>query len=378
VKHSVALLILGSLLTVTGADLPSPRPVAPAPMRTVRAADWSPTAAARYLDARLEWWESWPNAARDHGTSCVSCHTALPYALARPTLGRDLGEAAPPAVEQHMLDGVTKRVRLWREVEPFYPDQTVGLPKTSESRGTEAVLNALVLATRDAEAGTLSQDGLAAFENLWALQMKTGDLDGAWPWLDFGLEPWEAPESPYFGASLAAIAVGTAPGGYAQRKDVQPSLDALRKYLQKGAGTGSLFERLMALWASSRLSGVLQPAQRDAIVAAAVGAQAADGGWSLGSLGPWRRTDGSSLAVGSDGFATALTVLALEQAGVPADTDAIRRGRAWLVAHQDEATGAWPASSVNKERDPESDRGKFMNDAATAYAALALSGVEPR
>jgi hypothetical protein len=24
-----------------------------------------------------------------------------------------------------------KRVRMWRDVEPFYPDQTVGLPKTS-------------------------------------------------------------------------------------------------------------------------------------------------------------------------------------------------------------------------------------------------------
>ena len=45
-----------------------------------------------------------------------------------------------------MLDRVTKRVRLWKEVEPFYDDQTRGLPKTSESRGTEAILNALVLA----------------------------------------------------------------------------------------------------------------------------------------------------------------------------------------------------------------------------------------
>jgi hypothetical protein len=103
-------------------------------------------AAAAYLDNRLDWWVHWPNAARDHETSCVSCHTALPYALARPSLHRvlDEPEAAPP--ERILLANVTKRVRLWKEVEPFYPDQTRGLPKTSESRGTESVLNALILA----------------------------------------------------------------------------------------------------------------------------------------------------------------------------------------------------------------------------------------
>ena len=43
-------------------------------------------AAAAYLDARAEWWSTWPNAARDRGTFCISCHTTLPYALARPAL----------------------------------------------------------------------------------------------------------------------------------------------------------------------------------------------------------------------------------------------------------------------------------------------------
>ena len=65
-----------------------------------------------------------------------------------------------------MMDNVTRRVRLWRDVEPFYPDQKHGLPKTSESRGTEAVLNALILATRDADTGVLSVDGQRAFANV--------------------------------------------------------------------------------------------------------------------------------------------------------------------------------------------------------------------
>src|SRR6185295_13386636 len=47
---------------------------------------WNPEAAAAYLDHRADWWMGWQGAARDHGTFCVSCHTALPYALARPAL----------------------------------------------------------------------------------------------------------------------------------------------------------------------------------------------------------------------------------------------------------------------------------------------------
>ncbi|MDQ6701317.1 MAG: hypothetical protein M3Z36_14145, partial [Acidobacteriota bacterium] len=41
---------------------------------------WDAKAAAAYLDGRASWWATWPTAARDHGTFCVSCHTAVPYA----------------------------------------------------------------------------------------------------------------------------------------------------------------------------------------------------------------------------------------------------------------------------------------------------------
>ena len=53
----------------------------------------------------------------------------------------------------------------------------------------------------------------------------------------------------------------------------------------------------------------------------------------------------------------------------------IGRGVAWLEGHQD-ATGRWPASSINKHRDLDSDVGKFMSDAATSYAVMALEKVK--
>ena len=89
---------------------------------------------------------------------------------------------------------------MWKDVEPFYPDQTRGLPKTSESRGTEAILNALILSGRDARSGSLTDDTRRAFDNLWALQFTKGDLAGGWAWLNFHYEPWEADGSAYYGA----------------------------------------------------------------------------------------------------------------------------------------------------------------------------------
>jgi squalene-hopene/tetraprenyl-beta-curcumene cyclase len=64
-------------------------------------------------------------------------------------------------------------------------------------------------------------------------------------------------------------------------------------------------------------------------------------------------------------------VLVLEETG-ERDDPHVTRGIAWLLANQDRTTGAWTSWSVNKDRDPKSEAGPFMSDAATAYAVLAL------
>ena len=69
---------------------------------------------------------------------------------------------------------------------------------------------------------------------------------------------------------------------------------------------------------------------------------------------------------------TGLAVLSLEAVGIPRSDPRLSRGVAWLSVHQDAASGRWTASSVNKARDPATDIGKFMSDAATSYAAMAL------
>src|SRR2546421_10543173 len=106
-----------SLLIAASAPAPAPTPA------------WNPRAAAAYLDGRLDWWLTWPNAARDHDTACVSCHTALPYALARPALRSALSEHGTAAPERTMVSNVVKRVQMWKDVEPLYPDQTRRRPK---------------------------------------------------------------------------------------------------------------------------------------------------------------------------------------------------------------------------------------------------------
>src|SRR3989454_6874684 len=334
---------------------------------------WNSHSAAAYLDQRLSWWTTWKNAERDRGNFCISCHAALPYALGRPALRAVLREQGPSANEHRLLENVTKRVRLWAEVLPFYSDEKNGAPKTAEARGTEAVVNALILTSYEAGNTKLSDDARLALDNMWALQLKSGQEKGAWIWLNFHNEPWEADDSQFWGATLAALATGNTPEDY--RSGKVSELRLLTEYLQQEERTQPLLNRLFLLWASTKIPDLLAAKQQRSIIDEVLGKQQEDGGWSTSSLvaATWKRRDGTPLEKKSDGYASGLVSFVLQRAGISAIQSELKKALGWLAKNQDKAEGRLPAASLNRERDPASDAARFMSDAATAYAVLALT-----
>lgn len=340
---------------------------------------WEARAAAKYLDERAAWWLSWTGSARGAGTSCVACHTGMPFALARPALRAFLGETAPGEFERKVVDGVKKRVVNWNNIisETGFKAFYSGDRKTA-ALGTEAVLNALILVSDDArqKTGTLSAHATQALEHMWACQQ----ANGAWPWLNFGLRPWETGDE-YYGAALAAVATGTAGSTYVKSSQVQANIDRLREYLQQGFASQPLHNRIMALWASAVLEGVLTKEDKNNLVKELCDAQTREGGWKLSDLGgngvagqvKWKTQGEYPAGATSDGYATGLIVYVLARAGVATTNANLQAGRQWLMNNQDRDAGTWPAIYLNKNRDPSSPTGKFMRDAATAFAVLALT-----
>jgi squalene-hopene/tetraprenyl-beta-curcumene cyclase len=330
----------------------------------------------------------WPGAARDHETFCISCHTALPYALSRSALGGALGEKVLAPGERRVLDNVIKRVRLWNEAKPFYGEQ-VGPDKALQSRGTESVLNALILVSFDARNSAFLIDTRAAFRNMWALQQTTGDESGAWPWLNFGNEPFEAKDSVFYGAALAAVAVGAAPYNFRRAPEIRGNLKLMRDYLDREYARQSLSNQAVLLWASSKLPDLLSPKQQISIVDGLLSKQQSDGGWNLSSLAwtwhgsslkwlakLWFRSENTPLGGKSDGYATGMIAYVLEQYGLPRDNAHLQRALDWLGRNQSKSDGRWPGYSLNHPRE-QSPTGLFMSDAATAYAVLALTASDP-
>lgn len=354
------------------------RPTA-APSSASYLKNWNPEVAASYLDQREVWWQYWPSAQRDHGTICISCHTVVPYALAWPALQRQLHRTGMTAPEKVMMDSVEKRVGNWSEMAPFYSDAVDGPGKTAQSHATEAVLNAVILASYDAGQGHLRPITRTAFDEAWALQEKTGKDAGGWQWQDFDLAPWESKESAYQGAALLAVALGNTPDNYAEEAGIHEHLASLQTYLRREYAAQSVMSQLYVLWASARMPGLLTNAERAKLIAKIKDLQRDDGGWELLSLDEptnlrrylsdkWKFLGYPAV---SDGCATGLAVMALEESGMSPQDKTLRRGLGWLKSHQ-EKNGSWHASSLNEIRSPYSDISHFMSDAATGYAVLAL------
>ncbi len=317
------------------------------------AADWSPRLAADYLDGRQKEWFAWAPA-KQKGGVCISCHTGMTYLFARPALRRALGESNPTSYETGLRDSL--RARLDQN-EPKDPSA-----HAAQQLGVESVFASLFVGHDDAD---------RAFDRMWALQSKEGKAKGGWAWFSLDRDPWEMPESEFYGATLAALATG---GLTTEHRE---NVLALSAYLQREQAAQPLHNKLMLLWAATKLPEALPQSARRSILEKAWSSQQTDGGWTMHALGPWTAHADAPSSTGTNSYATAFTAFALEQGGIPRDDPRLTRALDWLRAHQDRKSGAWPAGSMNKVYEPDSMQIKFMQDAATSFASLALIEAEP-
>jgi len=347
------------------------------------------TAAGKYLDDRMDLWFVKANKLQsgEAKTSCVSCHTGLPYVMARPALRRALGVSQPTVQETKLLEETLRRVETYGSHELLFKD------KEDQSRGTEAVLNLLVLAREETPENRAALSGpmQKAVKEFW----KTQRADGAWDWVDFGLEPYESSDSVYYGAAVAAVAVGSASAyneGAGERGSV--GLDKLRRYLKANYAGQNLYSKTWMLLASTQMEGLLDRAEMEALAKDLQRRQNEDGGWSLYKLGPWTwskadppygpegRPDRALLSK-SDGYATGLIAYAMGEAGLAAGAPSVRLAQEWLRSNQREwqiaerRWNCWRSYSLNYDHEHGGENGEpwrrmFMSDAATAFAALAL------
>jgi len=317
--------------------------------------DWNPRLAAQYLDSRQKEWFAWKIAASPNGP-CVSCHTGLPYLFARPALRQKLGEREPTEWEA----GLMNRLK-----------SNAGAKKPGILQGVEVTMAALFLARESAGANEMNGIALAAFDQMWSMQTHDGDAKGGIPWYSAKLDPWETPEAFRWGSAFAALAADSAPASYRERQDVRADTAELAGYLRKDFAAQPLHHRL-ALLLPAGTPGLLTASMKKELIDGTLALQQADGGWTIQSLGPWAPHPEAPASEGSNAYATAYAAWTLEAGGVPASNAALRRALDWLESHQDRATGSWIAQSMNKRYPAGSMESKFVADAATAFAALAL------
>ena len=223
-------------------------------------AEWSPALAARYLDARQKEWFAWKTAQSADGP-CVTCHTGMTYLLARPALRRALHEAEPTEFETGLLNRL--RTKLTKPAEG--------------ALGTvEAVFGAMFLDGDDARTA-MSSHRKQAFDRLWELQEADGPGKGGWQWYEANLDPWENPESGYYGASLVALALGNTPEPYRQDHAIQAPAASLIAFLANPPSPPRLHDRLALLWASTSTLSLFWECSRSALIAATLARPPPDG-----------------------------------------------------------------------------------------------------
>lgn len=327
-------LMAGDLVTLETAKDPGANK-ADEPM----AKEFSLEKAVSFLDSAALIWQK--------DRQCFTCHTNYAHLYARPSIAGD----APAA----------KEVRKFAEelVEGRWPDKG---PRWD----AEVVATGAALAFNDAATtGKLHPLTRQALDKMWTLQRD----DGGFNWLKCDWPPMESDD--HYGATLAAVAVGVAPGDYDKSEAAMKGMAKLRDYLKKNPGP-MLHHRAMVLWGASYVDGLLTAAETEAIIKELSSLQKPDGGWALATLGDWKRADDKPQDTEhSDGYGTGFVVYVLQRSGVPASDPRSSKGIAWLKANQRES-GRWFTRSLHK------DNKHFISHAGTAFAIMAIAGSEAK
>jgi squalene-hopene/tetraprenyl-beta-curcumene cyclase len=203
-----------------------------------------------------------------------------------------------------------------------------------------------------------------ALDRMWTVQQK----DGGIRWLKLNQPPMEFDD--HYGVTLAALAVGVAPEGYATTEQAKKGVAGLQAWL-KANPTKNLHHRLMLLWVSTYLDGFQTPAEQKATAKELLTKQLPNGGWSTASLGDWKRSDGNRQEPTiSDGYGSAFSIYVLRRAGAPANDPALQKGIAWLKANQRES-GRWFTRSLVDDNNKH-----YLAHIGSAFAVMAIQACE--
>jgi squalene-hopene/tetraprenyl-beta-curcumene cyclase len=325
------LLVLAGAISVRGENnIPAPTKPDEAVAKT-----FSPSKAAAFIDGvGLHWTRT---------RECVTCHTNVPYMLARPKI-----QGGDPEPMKEVRAFLENRVKGWESQKP--------------ASDYDVVATAYALAANDASmTGKLHPMTSAALNRMWTVQKN----DGSWKWPDCSWPPLEHDQ--FFSIAFVAVAVALAPDNYRDTPAAKAGLDNIRTYL-KANPIPELHHKATLLWASAKIDGLLTDEQKKETVAELRKLQLADGGWNLPALGPYpmRRDKKTPNPMDvSDGYGTGFVTFVLRQAGVTTDDPTLVKAVAWLKANQRES-GRWFTQS------PGGSKSHYIANAGSAYAILAL------
>ena len=291
--------------------------------------------------------------------NCVACHTNGSYLTLRPSLAPQLGA---PSTEE-------------RAFAVQYLATLAARPRKTILRGTlpaAVIYIASGLAEWDAHlTHQLSPDTERALQLMFDIQLESGTWGAAdcWP-------PFES--SAFQEATVAAMAIGTAPGWLASLQDEKMKLgvEKLKKYLRTVEPQED-YDRCLLLWAEARLPGLLTAERKQTLIKLVLDKQRPDGGWSIRTFGKpeeWGKGNRAKKLLAepeyanppSDGHQTGLAIILLRESGIPANDPRIAKGIAWLKANQRES-GRWWTRSLN------TDSWHFVTYSGTLYPLRALA-----